>query len=102
MYVFSLTCAAASLDLVTTYLGFRRTGTHFEQNGIALYLIEHVGWIGIVALTAAACALCFASFKLVYWNLSLRWSLWLNAIVAIVCIFRWSVVITDIAWLIRG
>lgn len=99
--IFALTCAAVSLDLLTTYVGFLRVGPRFEQNGIALYLIEHVGWLGVGALSIIACAFCFASFKLVYWNLSLRWSLWLNAVVAIVCMFRWSVVITDFVWLIR-
>lgn len=99
--VFVLTSIAVVLDLVTTYLGFRRTGTRFEENAIALFLIQHIGWVGIGALTAAVCALCFSSFKRVYWNLSLHWSFWLNILAAIVCVFRWTVVVADIAWLIR-
>jgi len=102
LFVFVLTCAAISLDLVTTYMGFQRVGSRFEQNGIALYLIQRIGWLGIGGVLVLTCAVCLRSFKLVYWNLSLRWSLWLNVLIAVVCLFRWLVVITDVAWLVRG
>ena len=64
-WVFGLTCLAVGLDLVTTYLGFRRVGSRFEQNGIALFLIQHLGWIGISALLVLTCFVCLRSFKLV-------------------------------------
>jgi hypothetical protein len=101
LLVFSLTCAAIILDLVTTYLGFQRVGPRFEQNGIALYLIKNVGWLGVTGILALACLVCLQSFKLVYWNLGIRWSLWLNLVLALVCSFRWLVVASDVAWLIR-
>ncbi len=99
-WVFALTCLAVGLDLVTTYLGFRRVGSHFEQNGISLFLIQHLGWIGISALLVLTCFVCLRSFKLVYWNLSLNWSRWLNVVMCAVCIFRAVVVVSDIWWLI--
>lgn len=98
-WVFALTCLAVGLDLITTYLGFRRIGSRFEQNGIALFLIQHLGWIGISALLVLTCAVCLRSFKLVYWNLSLNWSRWLNVLVSAVCVFRVVVVVSDIWWL---
>ncbi len=101
LYLFAATCLAVGLDVITTYMGMLRIGSRFEQNGIALYLITHIGWLGLTALLAIACALCVVSFKLVYWNLSLQWSRWLNLLVGCVCIFRWLVVTTDIIWLVR-
>jgi hypothetical protein len=99
--VFSLTCVAIVLDLWTTYLGFQREGSRFEQNGIVLYLLQHVGWFGISVILAVACAACFRSFRTVYWNLGLRWSLWLNIFLILACSFRWLVVVTDTLWLMR-
>lgn len=98
-WVFALTCLAVGLDLITTYLGFRRVGSRFEQNGIALFLIQHLGWVGVSALLVLTCAVCLRSFKLVYWNLSLNWSRWLNVILCAVCVFRVVVVVSDVWWL---
>lgn len=99
--LYCLTCAAVILDLITTYLGFQRIGSRFEQNGIALFLIQRIGWVGISGVLALTCYACLRSFKLVYWNLALKWSLWLNVVLALVCAFRWLVVVSDAAWLIR-
>jgi len=99
--VFTLTCIAIALDLSTTYLGFQREGARFEQNGIALFLIQRIGWVGITAILLVACTACFKSFKTVYWKLSLRWSLWLNVLLIAACAFRWLVVVTDTLWLMR-
>jgi hypothetical protein len=98
-WLFALTCLAVGLDLITTYLGFRRVGSRYEQNAIALFLIQHLGWIGISALLVLTCAVCLKSFKLVYWNLSLNWSRWLNVVMCAVCVFRLVVVVSDIWWL---
>ena len=76
-------------------------GSRFEQNGIVLYLIQHIGWIGVTGIVALACIVCLRSFKLVYWNLDVRWSLFLNVALALICVFRWLVVASDIAWLVR-
>lgn len=102
LVLFALTCTAVALDVVTTYMGFQRVGPRFEQNAVALYLIKRLGWAGLVALLAITCVICVKSFKMVYWNLSLRWSLWLNVLTGAVCIFRWVVVVSDIAWLVKG
>jgi len=99
--VFALTCAAIVLDLWTTYMGFEREGPRFEQNGIVLYLLEHVGWLGVAGILAVACFACFRSFKSVYWNLGLRWSFWLNMFLIAACGFRWLVVATATLWLMH-
>ncbi|GEM_PF-6584772 len=99
--LFALTCLAVALDVITTYIGIRRIGYRFEQNGIALYLIRNLGWDGLTAFLALACAACVRSFKLVYWHLSLEWGRWLNVLVAVLCLFRWVVVTSDILWLMR-
>lgn len=100
LYLFGATCVAIALDVVTTYLGFQQIGSRFEHNAIALYLINRIGWVGLTALLTFTCVVCLKSFKLVYWNLSLHWSRWLNVLVFTVCVFRWIVVVTDTMWLI--
>src|SRR5579884_3249394 len=57
-WTFAFTCAGIILDIVTTYLGFQRIGAAYEQNGIALYLIGHLGWVGMCALIALTCLVC--------------------------------------------
>lgn len=99
--LFSLTCVAIVLDLLTTYLGFRRVGARFEQNGVVLFLIQRIGWAGVGGILLIACLACFRSFRTVYWRLSTRWSLWLNVVLGLACGFRWLVVITDAFWLVR-
>jgi len=100
-WTFAFTCAGIILDIVTTYLGFQRIGAAYEQNGIALYLIGHLGWVGMCALIALTCLVCLRSFKLVYWNLGLSWSRYLNIVITAVCLFRWIVAVSDTIWLIN-
>lgn len=99
--IFVLLCLAIATDLVTTYLGFRRIGARFEQNGLALYIIQHGGWPGLVLVLAAACFACLRSFRLVYWRLGLGWSRWLNVVVAVVCAVRWVVALSNVVWLVH-
>lgn len=101
LLLFAMTCIAIALDVLTTYLGFQRIGPRFEQNPIGLYLIDTIGWGWLVALLALACAGCIISLKLVYWNLSLHWGFWLNGVVCLLCMFRWTVVISDSLWLLH-
>jgi hypothetical protein len=100
--VFGITCVAISCDVVTTYLGFQRIGARFEQNGLALYIIQHAGWVGLVAFLSLVCYVCLRSFRLVYWRLSPKWSRGLNMLVAVVCVFRWIVVLSNVLWLLQG
>jgi len=97
--VFLFMCIAIVLDLYTTYLGFQREGSRFEQNGIVLFLIQHIGFLGVAAILIAACLACFQSFRTVYAQLGLRWSFWLNLVLVLGCGFRWLVVVTDTMWL---
>ncbi len=100
-WAFALTFLGIVVDFVTTYIGFQRVGSSFEQNGIALYLIHHIGWVGVAILLVLTCLACLRSFKLVYWNLGLKWSHWLNILITVVCVFRWIVGISDAIWLIN-
>jgi uncharacterized membrane protein len=88
-------------DIVTTALGFQRAGTRYEQNPAGGILIENIGWIGLLGLLTACCILCYVSFKIVYFRMSLGWSRALNIAVVLVLITRWLIVAAAVLYLIQ-
>jgi hypothetical protein len=99
---FAVTYLGVVLDVVTTALGFQKTGSGYEQNPLGSVLIGGLGWIGLFLLMSLLCAVCYVSFRTVYWRMSTRWSMILNIVLVLVAAFRWLAVVTAILYLLQA
>lgn len=98
---FVFTYVGVVLDIATTALGFLKTGAGYEQNPLGTVLIGGLGWIGMFVLLTMLCAVCYLSFRTVYWRMSTRWSLALNIAIVLVAAFRWLAVVTAVLYLMQ-
>ncbi|MGI8825828.1 MAG: hypothetical protein ACR2JC_09305 [Chloroflexota bacterium] len=98
---FGLLYLGVMLDIITTALGFLKGGAKYEQNPLGGVLIGGLGWIGMAAIMTVLCAVCYFSFRTVYWRMALRWSAVLNTLLVFVVAFRWLVVVTAVLYILQ-
>jgi hypothetical protein len=89
------------LDITTTDVAVHAVGMKFEQNPLAVDLINHIGWEGLYLLATGLCAVCYISVKAVYWRMALAWSLLLNVVLTIMLTVRVLAVVTTILYLVQ-
>ncbi len=99
--VFGVVYAGIVGDVVTTALGFVKSGSAYEQNPLGGNLIAGLGWPGLLALLTVICLICYHSVRLVYARMSLKWSIFINSVMVLLAAFRWLVVITAIMYLLQ-
>ena len=99
---FAIMYAGIVLDVITTSLGYGRQGASYEQNPLGGGLIEHLGWIGLLAVLTALCTIAYVSSRTVCRRMSVRWSAILNLVILPIMVFRWLAVITAVAYLVHS
>jgi hypothetical protein len=97
--VFTLTYAGIVLDVVTTAIGFQKSGSSYEQNPLGGLLITHVGWMGILAVLTAFSLVAYVSGRTIAWRMRMRWIAILNAIVVLLMAVRWLAVVTAVIYI---
>ncbi len=88
-------------DIVTTALGYLKSGSAYEQNPLGGGLIGSLGWPGLLALLTLLCIICYHSVRLVYARMSIRWSSLINVMMVLVAAFRWLAVVTAVIYLFQ-
>src|SRR5579871_1283464 len=71
---FAFVYSGVVLDVVTTALGYMKSGSSYEQNPLGGSLIGHLGWIGLLALLTVLCWVAYRSVRTVCWRMSAVWS----------------------------
>lgn len=99
--VFALTYMGIVLDIITTAIGYQKSGAGYEQNPLGGLLIGNLGWMGMFVMLTALCALCYVSVRLVYWRMSTAWSAFINALFVLMMLFRWLAVVTAIIYILQ-
>ncbi|MGH2443112.1 MAG: hypothetical protein ACRDFX_08115 [Chloroflexota bacterium] len=99
--IFAVVYVGIILDVITTALGFVKTGSKYEQNPLGISLISDVGWPGLVVVLTVLCLICYHSVRVVYARMSTRWSVLINTIMVLVAAFRWLAVVTAIIYLLQ-
>ena len=99
--VFALVYVGIVLDIVTTALGYLKSGSHYEQNPLGGSLIGNLGWPGLAALMTLLCLICYHSVRVVYARMSLRWSWLINGAMILIAASRWLAVVTAIIYLLQ-
>lgn len=97
--VFVFVYAGVILDVVTTALGYRKSGATYEQNPLGGALIGHLGWLGLMFLLTVLCLVCYNSVRVVHRTLGRRWILFINGFLVLVAAFRWLAVVTAVLYL---
>lgn len=98
---FAFVYAGVVLDVVTTRLGYIKSGSAYEQNPLGGSLIGHVGWIGLLALLTLLCLICYHSVRVVYRRMALGWSTFINTVMVLIALFRWLAVVTSVIYLLQ-
>jgi hypothetical protein len=100
--IFGFLYVGIVLDLITTAMGFARTGSSYEQNPVGGLLIHNAGWIGLFfALTALAAVFYFSS-RVVCLRAARFWSTVLTALLALAALVRWTAVVTAVMYLVQS
>jgi hypothetical protein len=99
--VFCLVYSGIVLDVLTTALGYLKSGSQYEQNPLGGSLIGDLGWPGLLALLTVLCLICYHSVRIVYSRMSLRWSVLINVMMVLIAIVRWLAVVTAIIYLLQ-
>lgn len=99
--VFVFAYSGTILDVITTAMGYEKTGAKYEQNPLGGGLIHDLGWIGLAALLTVLLGVCYFSCRVVYARMNLRWSSLLNTILVLVTAFRWLAVVTAVLYLMQ-
>jgi len=99
--VFVFAYSGTILDVITTAMGYSKTGAKYEQNPLGGGLIHDLGWIGLAALLTVLLGVCYFSCRVVYARMNLRWSSLLNTILVLVTAFRWLAVVTAVLYLMQ-
>lgn len=86
-------------DIFTTWLGYARAGTAYEQNPLGEGLIGHLGWFGLAALLTGLCVVCYFSVRVVFARMSLRWAVLINTLMVIIAVVRWLAIVTAVIFL---
>ena len=100
-WAFCFVYAGVVLDVVTTALGYVKSGSSYEQNPLGGSLIGHLGWVGLLGLLTILCIVCYRSVRLVYFRMSPRWSRLINPLMVLIATFRWFAVITAVIYLLQ-
>jgi hypothetical protein len=99
--VFVLTYTGMVMDVATTALGFRKGGDSYEQNPLGGFLINNLGWFGLLALLTAISFVCYVSCRTVLWQKSMRWGTFLNSVFVVLSLLRWVAVVTAVLYLVE-
>jgi hypothetical protein len=99
--VFVVVYVGVVLDVITTALGYMKSGSQYEQNPLGGSLIGHLGWIGLLALLTVLCWVAYISVRTVAWRMSPRWTRLINIIMVGVAAFRWLAVVTAVLYLLE-
>jgi hypothetical protein len=99
--VFVAVYVGVILDIVTTALGYMKSGSAYEQNPLGGGLIGALGWPGLLVLMTVLCLICYHSVRVVYGRLSLRWSVLINTMMILIAAFRWLAVVTAVLYLLQ-
>jgi hypothetical protein len=99
--VFALVYIGIVLDIVTTALGYLKSGSGYEQNPLGGSLIGNLGWPGLAALMTLLCLVCYHSVRVVYARMSLRWTWLINGAMILIAAFRWLAVVTAVIYLLQ-
>jgi NADH:ubiquinone oxidoreductase subunit 6 (subunit J) len=99
--VFLLVYVGIVLDIVTTALGYLKSGSQYEQNPLGGSLIGSLGWPGLAALMTLLCLICYHSVRVVYARMSLRWTWLINGAMILIAAFRWLAVVTAVIYLLQ-
>jgi hypothetical protein len=99
--VFVLVYTGVVLDVITTALGYVKSGAQYEQNPLGGSLIGHFGWVGLLMLLTVLCWVCYRSVRVVCWRMSTRWSRIVNIVMVAVAAIRWLAVATAILYLVQ-
>lgn len=97
--LFALTYAGIVMDVITTAIGTYTSKVPYEQNPLGLYLIDRLGWLGLLWLISAICIVCYASCRTVIWRLSTRWGVVFNVALGLLAAVRWLAVVTAILYI---
>jgi hypothetical protein len=99
--VFALVYVGIVGDIVTTALGYLKSGSQYEQNPLGGSLIGNLGWPGLAVLMTLLCLVCYHSVRVVYARMSLRWTWLINGAMIFIAAFRWLAVITAVIYLLQ-
>jgi hypothetical protein len=99
--VFCFVYAGVVMDILTTSLGYMKSGSQYEQNPLGGGLISHIGWFGLLALLTVLCLVCYHCVRLVYARMSLAWSRLINGLMVAIAAFRWLAVVTAVIYLLQ-
>lgn len=99
--VFVLTYVGIVMDVVTTALGFRKSGASYEQNPMGALLIGHLGWFGILGLLTAFSLVAYISCKVIQTSKGPGWARTVNVVFVLLAAFRWVAVVTAILYLLQ-
>ena len=99
--VFALVYVGIVLDIITTALGYLKSGSQYEQNPLGGSLIGNLGWPGLAVLMTFLCLVCYHSVRVVYARMSLRWTWLINGAMILIAAFRWLAVVTAIIYLLQ-
>lgn len=98
---FALTYIGIVLDIVTTALGYAKSGSSYEQNPFGGALIGNLGWIGMFVLLSLLCCICYVCVRAVYWRMSTVWSAIINTVIVLILLVRWLAVVTAVIYLLQ-
>ena len=99
--VFCFVYAGVVLDVITTRLGYLKSGSDYEQNPLGGSLIGHLGWIGLLMLLTILSWVCYRSVSVVFARMSLRWTGLIIGLMTLLAGFRWLAVVTSILYLLQ-
>lgn len=100
--IFCLLYMGIMLDIATTAMGFGKAGDAYEQNPVGAFLIEHMGWLGLVAVLSGFATLLYFSCRVLYSHLRATSTRWISGVLAAATFLRWLAVVTAILYLVQG
>jgi hypothetical protein len=99
--VFALTYIGIVLDVVTTALGFMKSGAGYEQNPLGSSLIGGLGWIGLLGVMTVISLVAYVSCKIVQWRKGGAWGRAINIAFVLLATLRWIAVVTAVLYLLQ-
>src|SRR5436305_7537878 len=90
--IFGFLYVGIVLDLITTAMGYARTGSSYEQNPVGGNLIHNTGWIGLFLALSALAAVFYFSSRVVCLRAARFWSTLLTVLLAVAALVRWTAV----------
>jgi hypothetical protein len=99
--IFAFLYLGIVLDLITTAMGFARTGSSYEQNPLGGALIHNTGWIGLFVALSVLAGVFYFSSRVVCLKAARFWSTILTGLLALAALVRWTAVVTAILYLVQ-